>query len=178
MKIVITKQNVIDGLTKEPIFRLRPGAWMDRSIAKQEDCPRCAVGCVLANVLSDRNGLGLTLADIVNEVAGKMTSGYSITPEDFGGDEPLTDDAVFDEAMHLLSKQKQPVAALSCYFEGHCDIRRAEREELSADPNMQEVVHAAREDTIVFVRNHFPESFIVDINGFEPMTDVKVVEGT
>ncbi len=72
------------------------------------------------------------------------------------------------------------MAALSYFFEGCCVLEARERsiddlDECDQDV-VEEVVTCARVDTIRFVEKHFPETVKIDINGFDPAADVKVVE--
>jgi len=186
MKVIITKQQVAEALAKEPLFRLRPGEWMTPISSNPETCPRCAVGCVLATVLSEDSDR--SFANIVCEVAKTATAGTYSTPDFFDEeDEGPKEEQLVGMALALLN-DGWPVAALSVFFEGSCELRQEEFVKAGkfepkpyTNPHnfrniTDDMVQAARADTIEFVMSHFPDTITVDINGFEPMADIKIAE--
>lgn len=162
MMVRLTKAFIIKALEKERP-RIRTGyGWLGlnsrigyratvATTLKREDCAMCAVGAVMVNAINPTSRHGL-----INDAAGAATDDYSITA------------AFYDSRIDIRMKAKEllglgkPMNALSVLFEGlsdHCDSE-------------SRVVS----DVIAFVRNHFPPSVVVDIDGARPAKDVKIVK--
>lgn len=153
MKLTITKKDILDAITREP---LAPGCWIrpkgygtrsalwinDRAIsetkATQAACEVCAVGAVLRRALP-----GATLAKIWT-VADVVTDADRIT----GGDI----EEAKDVARELL-RISLPLNALSVLFESYAEtygVTRKLRTELKKT-----------------VRKMFPAEIVVDYKGVE-----------
>ena len=175
MIVTITKKDIIESIASERLEVLRPGYWFGDD-AVEKNCPRCAVGCVINRIVAEK-----TMPVDICKIAFKNVSGFAYRPRD---EEDETEDEfeerVLENALEVLGfAGTKPMAALSYYFEGVCEIRKREHQEggrWSEDPDVDEYTDAmiedARADTIRFVDKHFPETVLIDINGFEPAKDV------
>jgi len=178
MIVELTKKFIMDALDAERIELLRPGTWFvvnpERPyVEPKENCARCAVGSVVNRLLDPLT----TTGTIVFNLSGKVTAGALVVPSD---DDQLDEDFLLENALEILNDPLgRPMAALSYFFEGACILEARDRgldlEDCDQD-DVEEVVTAARKSTIEFVKRRFPETMRVDINGFDPASDVKVVE--
>ncbi len=176
MIVEVTKQFIIEALETERLELLKPGCWMevdaDVSTSK-ENCPRCAVGAVVNRVLASS-----TIAADIFSLSGRITAGALVAPSD---EDILEEDDLRDTALEIMHDPLgKPMSALSYFFESCCvlELRVVGRDELEdcSPEEVREVISLARNSTIRFVKEHFPEKVKIDINGFEPAKDVVVVE--
>lgn len=184
MIIEVTKKFIMDALDAERIELLRPGTWFavnpeDPFPVQKENCARCAVGSVVNRLLSPS-----ATGKVIFNLSGKVTAGALVIPNDTEG---LDDEYLLENALEIMNDPLgKPMAALSYFFEGCCILEARDRgvdnieldecEQDVVEDVVEEVVTCARVDTIRFVEKHFPETVKIDINGFDPAADVKVVE--
>lgn len=181
MNVEVPKQVIIDAIANERLELLRPGTWFQMfdeadalpGLVQKEDCARCAVGCVINRIVAAHTAPGTIFS-----LASRNTSGWPIAPD--GDDEyDLEEGRVLERALETLKKGHKPMAALSYFFEGICQIRRDEHQSRgmdgSADPEgyTNAMIADARADTVDFVRKYFPEVVWIWVNGFEPADDIK-----
>lgn len=178
MIVEVTKKFIMDALDAERIELLRPGTWFavnpeDPFLVQKENCARCAVGSVVNRLLSPS-----ATGKVIFNLSGQVTAGALVIPNDTEG---LDDEYLLETSLEIMNDPLgKPMAALSYFFEGCCVLEARERsiddlDECDQDV-VEEVVTCARVDTIRFVEKHFPETVKIDINGFDPAADVKVVE--
>lgn len=163
--IELTKAQVIKAIEREPL--LRPGAWIrgdyDTQIGslKTRECGACAVGGVLRATLAPTCTVG-RLYGIADVAAGDR-----VVPA-CRHDAPR---GIFEEAVGRI-RDGEPWAALSIVFEGLCDLRG--RSSPTGGLRGQDLA-VVRRQTVAFVRNHFPNTVRMDIDGARPRAGVKVV---
>lgn len=186
--VQISKKRIIKSIMEEPLVNLEPGKWVDDvdvgSTIKAKDCPVCAVGAVMRNVLSEREELN-AIWDAAEAAVGDTSGVLSISSPTIYGVycETLRDGKYFQyvapknkSELFDLAKESvnsSPMAALSQVFEGLCELAmlRTNKSDLSRHQK-----YRIRKDVVEFVQKNFPRSIQIDINGAEPAKDVKVVE--
>ena len=145
-KIRFTKAALLRILATEP---LRPGEWLARRNSiigpvTNKDCVGCAVGA-LFNVCTVVNNNRLDINDWVWELLDLIHS--SVT--------------AYNQAnKHLKARRYLP--ALSCRFEGAA----------SKSKHKNNPTECARQNILKWIRAKFPATLTLDINGFEPRTDL------
>lgn len=171
MKVEITKQLVLDAIENEDIDLLNPGAWIgSNTLTPPENCSRCMVGCVLNKVVTEFR--------MIHRAAIEATKGGGrISPDtDEYAPYEYDEDNIRETALEAL-RDGYPMTALSYFFEGMCLVYATdEKEDIEALP--RSMVDEIREITLRFVRGHFPETMIIDINGAVAIAGLPVVQET
>lgn len=181
----ITKEFIIDAIRKET--RLQAGRWLDLGDCpedegkealplKEVDCARCAVGAVLTRVLDPETPAGLAV-EIAAEIAGDGDFAPSVElvlRETIGSGYGFDEDGLYKRltlfAKDIVENRDQPMTALSAFFEGAISIVN----ELDGYRPTHEsgVMERVRDRTIDFVRENFPETVEIYIDGAKPAEDV------
>lgn len=163
--IELTREFVANAIESEA--QLVPGTWISRADEPRPNCPACAVGSVMRRALdaaeTTRNVFE-SCEDNARSVEAPDGSyvTYSGTTDD--GCEPASfAQDVIDRAASVA--HSAPMTALSYVFESLHDLYRSKTDR-------HETVRIA---TVAFVREHFPETIRVNINGFAAAADVRVV---
>ncbi len=169
----LTKEFIIDAISKET--RLEAGSFVYTSgdvnihpvfidTVEPESCDVCAVGAVMWRALEPHQNVFY-----VHDAAQAATKEGSCIPEfidtddpeDCSGDDDVNDmDGVRFLALSLIHAGLH-MNALSMFFEGACHYI----------DNIDDVAAA----TVAFVKEHFPDSVVVDIDGARPARDIEVV---
>lgn len=176
MHIVITKQNIIDALTKEDLSLLRPGTWFDRNTNAQT-CGRCAVGSLLAHTLQPPSGEteSVYFSDQIRVVLRRNSDGFDGAPNGFDSSEQAREQyrENFESAAVWHIDRKYFMNALSYAFEGYAEYY--DYFNLFGSPAQHTALKMIRKATIEFVEKHFPEEFTLDVNGFKVKDHVRIV---
>lgn len=186
--VTLSRDFIINAIEKES--KLEPGQWIDDStdddsaqgVARIEtvrDCARCAVGAVLTRALHPSTSVG-KLIDLARENAENAEGDYAPNLTDVCDVDTLSDlddmstkemyDHLTAFARRLLYDLEQPMIALSAFFEGAAEIAR---QTLGYMPtHLDAAMDAVRDRTVAFVRENFPETVEVYIDGASPAEDV------
>lgn len=163
MRIEITKSVVLDAIQKEPIDRLTTNIWFRMPVAMGKpmdlaNCPRCMVGAVLANIVSD-------LHDVKGAAEAATEIGHVI---------PETLVNLEDQVLGEL-RVGHAMNALSLLFEGTC-LRYAGQQgkDLEEEDLSHETMSKIRNEVFLFVMTEFPETMEIDIDGATPMEGLPI----
>lgn len=173
--VTLTQADLVAALQKEPLGNLRPGNWatdpdhdplfgsdrIEGIRADDDNCWVCAVGAVI------RNGVIAPDARIsqLQALAERNTALSVSCPDEDEFDCPIREYEAKLVAHALSQMVTEPLAALSCYFEGICRnmiVRRGNRDGFgwAEDLTLAEATRA-RKKCIKFVKDHFPPTIKV-----------------
>jgi hypothetical protein len=177
--VQISKKRLIKALENEPLRNLNPGAWVDETLSpsgdiKAKDCPVCAVGAVMRDVLSPATPLYE-----IDNAANAATEAWGVTmPVDRDKYDYATNKYVrvkVSNKMVLTEAAKDiknsPMAALSQAFEGLCELAI----ERGANGLSRQQIARIRKALVGWVKKNYPNQVLIDINGASAAKDVKVV---
>ncbi len=156
--IEVSKEWVAEALEKES--ELIPGhGWIMTIYEERKPCPVCAVGAVMRAALSPSTAGNRAIYKMAesNGLNGGLTAvGLSLES--------------IEEIYGLASRsvEAEPMNALSFVFESLNELHR--RQGLINE----ECYSAVQRDTIAFVREYFPATVRIYINGYEPAMDAGV----
>lgn len=177
MKVMLTKQFIIETLRKEPLeygrwfTNMDVGTYGTRKVKDQRkaDCVGCAVGALMCNIVNPTNSIRKIVDNVIEPSLGHGSCTFLSDAKD-------------------RVEQKRWIPALSSVFEGYSrlglrdsvlvDTKLAD-EVLAWDDNEYRAVRAAiaKARTIAWVRQHFPDEIVLDLDGLKPLAKKDTPEG-
>lgn len=134
-------------------------------VGNKKDCVVCAVGSVFREILDKDQPLSFIGAAVESELS-KESERDAVGSTSYYSLKELEEQAI----AHVTNKNY--MVALSHYFESLCNMRERWNEDLS-----RHQMYRIRLKVVDFVRKHFPNKIVLDIDGAKPAKDVKVVKG-
>lgn len=155
-QIRMTKAEIIRAIEKEPVTRLRAGSWYDGSYDRRvsKTCSVCAVGAVMRSVVSPYERGQAILEAAVAAVRG-------------------AGDVESSRGVYENLRDERWMAALSSFFESTWRATLVGNDWKHLTPKQ---IEGVRTRAVAFVREYFPRSIVIDIDGAKPAKDVKVVK--
>ncbi len=181
MKIKMTKKLVLKALNEMPATRLISGSWADGAYENTytsllrsfevKNCNFCAVGAVLYGTLDKRNN---TVRDL-ESAAGQACNPYNL--EGFNQDKTLyvsmkhLPEVDYNKSLKRELENKNYMNALMYFFEREWAMARSRVGGL--EPSRHQKLRV-KNKLLNFVSKSFPSSFVVDINGAKPDSNIEI----